>query len=230
MSKVIALISLILCFVIAANAQESSSNKILSRFELVAGPSFSKNSGYLSDYGSKAGYSFGVGYYQKLSKSFSINIRSLYEQKGSSASQHIGLYEGWNNVNYPNVSYEYSSQFQYLTFYLLPTFQFGRNKNVYVSAGGYYSFERRASYKQSLINDDTGDIIEEYVSNQDDPGREVSNDAGVSFSLGYSFKIAKKSQLLLQAFSNRGLVDIQNPYAGSQRNNTFGLMLSLRIR
>jgi len=225
MVKVIALIPLILCFVVAVNAQESASGKILNRFELVAGPSFSKNSGYLSDYDSKAGYSFGVGYYQHISKAFSINLRSLYEQKGSSA-----YYYGLTDNNGPvEMTDKYTTKFNYLTFYALPTLQLGRSKNIYLSAGGYYSFLQKLSLNRYSTNTDTGEFISEYTNtnkNFFDP----SFDAGVSFLIGYSFKISDKSQLMLQAFSNRGLVDLYNPAIGSQRNNTFGLMLSLRIR
>jgi len=225
MVKVIALIPLILCFVVAVNAQESASGKILNRFELVAGPSFSKNSGYLSDYDSKVGYSFGVGYYQHISKAFSINLRSLYEQKGSSA-----YYYGLTDNNGPvEMTDKYTAKFNYLTFYALPTLQLGRSKNIYLSAGGYYSFLQKLSLNRYSTNTDTGEFISEYTNtnkNFFDP----SFDAGVSFLIGYSFKISDKSQLMLQAFSNRGLVDLYNPAMGSQRNNTFGLMLSLRIR
>lgn len=226
MSKVIALISLILCFVIAANAQESSSNKILSRFELVAGPSFSKNSGHLSDYGSKAGYSFGVGYYQKISNSFSLNFRSLYEMKGSTATYSYGLTDTNGTVEMTD---KYTTQFKYLTFYALPTLQLGRNKNIYISAGGYYSFLQKLSVNTYSTNRNTGEFISENMTT-DKNYFSPKYDAGVSFQIGYSFKVSDKNQLMLQAFSNRGLVDLYNPAMGSQRNNNFGLMFSLRMR
>ena len=54
-------------------------------------------------------------------------------------------------------------------------------------------------------------------------------DAGVSFLIGYSFKVSDKSQLMLQAFSNRGVVDLHNYSIGSQRNNTFGLLVSWMV-
>ncbi len=226
MSKFLSLISLILCFVGAAKAQKASPDKILNRFELVAGPSFSKNSGYLSDYDSKAGYSFGVGYYQPFSKSFSLNIRSLYEQKGSAATYSYGLTDTNGTVEMTD---KYTTKFNYLSFYALPTLQLGRNKNIYLSAGGYYSFLQKLSVNTYSTNRDTGEFISENTStdkNYFDP----SFDAGVSFLIGYSFKVSDKNQLMLQGFGNRGLVDLYNGNMGSQRNNTFGLLLSLRIR
>lgn len=75
MYRIIALASSIFCFVSGISAQDFSSNRIQNRFELVAGPSISKNTGYLSDYDSKAGYSIGIGYYQKFSTSFSVPVR-----------------------------------------------------------------------------------------------------------------------------------------------------------
>lgn len=226
MSKAILLLLTVLSFASAVNAQESSSNNILHRFELVAGPSFSKNSGYLSDYDSKAGYSFGIGYYQPLSKSFSINLRSLYEQKGSVATYSYGLTDTNGTVEMTD---QYTTKFNYLTFYALPTVELGRNKNIYVSAGGYYSFLQKLSVNTYSTNRDTGEFISENTTtnkNYFDP----SFDAGVSFLIGYSFKVGDKNQLMLQAFANRGLVDLYNGAMGSQRNNTFGLMLSLRFR
>src|SRR5688500_12593839 len=94
MYKIVSVALFILCVAFAANAQESQSKKIISKFELVAGPSFSRNTGYLSDYDSKAGYSFGLGYHQTLSKFFSVNLRSLYEAKGSAAQYSYTLLDG----------------------------------------------------------------------------------------------------------------------------------------
>lgn len=217
-----------LCFTSIIYAQQSPTNGVLSRFELVAGSSFSKNSGYLSNYDLKAGYSLGVGYSHPITKSFSLNMRTLFETKGSSASYRYG------QVNIDNTTTEltdrHTVQFNYLSLYVLPTFQFGQKKNIYVSAGGYYSLLNKLSVNTQksrtadgvLISDDTN-TDKNYFS----PGK---FDAGVSFSIGYSFKIAERNQLLLQAFSNRGLVDLYNPAMGSQRNNTFGLMVSFRSR
>ena len=226
MAKFIGILSLMLSLFATSNAQQSSTNKILSRLELVAGPSLSKNSGYLSDYDNKLGYSFGVGYYQNFSKSFSLNVRSLYEMKGSSATYSYGLRKMDGTTT--EMTDRYTTQFNYLTFYLLPTFRLGPQKNIYISAGGYYSFLQKLSVNRYSTNRNTGEFISEYTNtdkNYFDPGF----DAGVSFLIGYSFKINNKSQLMLQAFSNLGLVDLYNPAFGSQRNNTFGLLLSLRI-
>jgi hypothetical protein len=121
MYKIITLASSILCVIVLAKAQEGKSNKILNRFELVAGPSFSNNSGYLPDYDSKAGYSFGVGYYQNLSKSFSFNFRISYEMKGSAATYSYGLTDDNGNVDLDD---KYTIKFKYLSSFrrtLLPT-------------------------------------------------------------------------------------------------------------
>lgn len=226
MLKGIALASFILHFVVAAYAQEPSSNKILNRFELVVGPSFSKNTGYLPNYDSKAGYSVGVGYYQKLSKSFSLNFRSLYESKGSAATYSYGLTDVNGTVETDD---KYTTKFKYLTFYVLPTLQLGRNKNIHISAGGYYSFLQKLSVNSYRTRTDTGEFISE-DTNTDKDYFSPDYDAGVSFQIGYSFKVSDKSRLMLQAFSNRGLIDLTNPSIGSQRNNTFGLLLSFGMR
>ncbi len=226
MRKVFGLLSLILCCGAVANAQESTPNTIHNRFELVAGPTFSKNSGYLSDYDSKAGYSFGIGYYQPISKSFSINLRSLYETKGSAATYSYGLTDVNGTVEMTDV---YTTKFNYLTLYVLPTYRLGRNKNMHISAGGYYSFLQKLSVTTYSTNRDTGEFISEKTTT-DKNYFSPKYDAGISFQIGYSFNVSDKNQLMLQAFSNRGLVDLYNPSMGSQRNNTFGLILSLRFR
>lgn len=226
MYRIIALASSILCFVSGTSAQEFSFNNILNRFELVAGPSFSQNTGYLSEYDSKTGYSFGVGYYQKFSKSFSVNLRSLYEMKGSAATYSYGLTTNNSTVE---MNDKYTSKFNYLTFYMLPTLQLGRNKKIHISAGGYYSFLRKLSVNSYRTDRGTGQFISEYT-NTDMNYFDPKYDAGVSFQVGYSFDVSDKIQLMLQAYSNRGLVDLYNNSIGSQRNNTFGLMLSFRTR
>jgi hypothetical protein len=227
MFKGITLASFILLFVIAANAQESSSNNILSRFELVAGPSVSKNKGYLPDHDSKTGYSVGVGYYQKFSKSFYLNFRTLYESKGTAATYHASVGNmGGSSVN---IDDKYTSEFKYLTFYLLPTLKLGPNKNIHIGAGGYYSFLQRLSVTSYRTNSDTGEFISEDTST-DEGYFSPDYDAGVSFQVGYSFKVSDKYRLMLQAFSNRGLVDLHSNWIGSHRNNNFGLLLSFKMQ
>jgi hypothetical protein len=226
MYKLVSLASFILCIIFAANAQESPSKTILSRFEFVAGPSFSRNTGYLPDYDSKAGYSFGLGYHQTLSKSFSVNLRSLYEAKGSAATYNYSLSDG-NGIT--DIDEKYTTKFKFLTFYVLPTLYLGRKKNIHVSAGGYYSFLHKLSVTRHSTRADNGAFISEY-ENTDKNYFAPQYDGGVSFQIGYSFKVSDKTQLMLQAFSNRGVVDLHNNGIGSQRNNTFGMLLSWRMR
>ncbi len=153
-------------------------------------------------------------------------MRSLYEMKGSVATYSYALLD----VNsFVQIDAKYTTEFKYLTFYVLPTLQLGRNKNIHISAGGYYSFLQKLSVNSYLTNRDTGEFISEYT-NTDRNYFSPNYDAGVSFQIGYSLKVSDKSQLMLQAFSNRGLIDLHNGWIGSQRNNTFGLMLSLRRR
>ena len=118
MFKGITLASFILLFVVAASAQETSSNNILSRFELVAGPSVSKNKGYLPDHDSRTGYSVGVGYYQKLSKSFYLNFRTLYESKGTTATYRASVANMDGSI--VDIDDKYTSEFKYLTFTCCP--------------------------------------------------------------------------------------------------------------
>ncbi len=227
MFKGITLVSFLLVFIITANAQESPSNNILNRFEFVVGPSFSKNKGYLPDHDSKTGYSVGVGYYQKFSKSFYLNFRTLYESKGTSATYPFGLSNMDGSI--VNIDDKSTSEFKYLTFYLLPTLKLGRNKNIHIGAGGYYSFLQSLSVTSYRTNSDTGEFISENTST--DKGYfSPDYDAGVTFQVGYSFKVSDKYRLMLQAFSNRGLVDLHSSWIGSHRNNNFGLLLSFKMQ
>src|ERR1044071_5075158 len=86
MNKVVFLSVIFMGYVLIAEAQESTAHKILKRFEVVGGPSFSKNTGYLVNYESKYGYSLGLGYYQPVTKWFSLNLRALHETKGSATT------------------------------------------------------------------------------------------------------------------------------------------------
>jgi hypothetical protein len=223
----ITLASFILLFVVAASAQESPSNKILNRFELVAGPSVSKNKGYLPDHDSRTGYSVGVGYYQKLSKSFYLNFRTLYESKGTAATYRASVAN--MDGSSVNIQDKYTSEFKYLTFYLLPTLKLAPKKNIHIGAGGYYSFLRRLSVTSHRTNHDTGELIW-YNTRTDESFFTPNYDAGVTFQIGYSFKVNDKCRLMLQAFSNRGLVDLHSNWIGSHRNNNFGLLLSFKMQ
>lgn len=226
MSKVACFIFILSFIAFNGNAQEKKSEKLFSRFEFIGGGSFSKNSGYLSDYGSMLGYSLGIGYYQRISNSFTINFRSLYETKGSTATYNYALSDG-SEVN--GLTDKYTTKFNYLSFYLLPTFDFGKNKSFHLSAGGYYSFVHKLSINTYTTNRTTGAFVSENT-NTDNNYFNPKYDAGLSFQAGYSFKVNEKNQLMIQAFANRGLVDLYNPQMGSQRNNTFGINLAFRRR
>lgn len=226
MKKVLILATTVLCFVTSILAQESAPNQILRKFEIVAGPSFSKNKGYLSNYDSKIGYSIGVGTSAKFSKSFSVNFRSLYEFKESAASYSFSRSDA-NNVSLM-LTDKYTNRFNYLTFYALPTLQLGSNKRIHISAGGYYSLLLKDNINIYTIESENNNFFSEYnISNEFSFKQKY--DAGISVLIGYSFKVGDKSQLLLQAFGNRGLVDISYVLFGSQRNNTFGLLSTFRF-
>jgi len=215
-----------LFIVTVATAQESPSKEIINRFELVGGPSVSNNTGEAEEYESKIGGSIGVGYYQKIYKSFSLNIRALHEWKGSAFDYPTTLSNGTINVNY-----KFTTKFSCVSLYLMPTLQLGRNKNIYVGAGGYYSLLYRMSVGVYETNTDTGEVIEDdtYSNNYLDPI--YVRDGGATIQLGYAFKVSEKYQLMVQGFANRGLVDIDgNWLGGSQRNNNYGILLSVRMR
>lgn len=227
MFRIITLASLILHFAVVATAQESSSNKILNRFELVAGPSFSNNKGYLPDHDSKTGYSIGIGYYQKLSKSFHLNFRTLYESKGTAATYQASVAN--TNGSFDNIDDKYTSEFKYLTFYLLPTLKLTPKKNIHIGAGGYYSILQSLSVTSHRTSQDTGDLIW-HNTRTDESFFTPDYDAGVSVQIGYSFKVSDNSRLMLQAFSNWGLVDLHSNWIGSHRNNNLGLLLSFKLQ
>jgi hypothetical protein len=225
MLKNLMLILFLVCFIAESRAQESSKT-FLNRFELVGSPSLSKNTGYLNQYDSKAGYSFGVGYYQQVYKSFFVNIRSLYEMKGSAASYRYSIASNNSSLE---LNDKYTTRFKYFTFYVMPTLQLGRSKNITVGAGAYYSLLHKLSVNRYTTQSDNGSFVSEYTATNKDYF-DPQHDAGLSFQVGYSFHVSDKTQLMLQAFSNRGVVDLHTGNFGSQRNNTYGMLLSLRLR
>jgi hypothetical protein len=127
------------------------------------------------------------------------------------------------------VDNRFTAKFNYLTVYMLPTLQLGRNKRIHLSAGGYYSFLQKVSVASYMTQANGGPFIAEY-ENENKNYFNRDYDAGLSFQAGYAFDITKKSQLMLQSFANRGLVDLHNNTFGSQRINTYGLQLSFRMR
>jgi hypothetical protein len=228
MRKTITLASLLVCITLAANAQDPLWRNVLRKFELVGGPSFSRNTGYLGNdnYKSVTGGAIGIGYYIPAGKSFSLNLRGLYERKGSVAISRYGLNDGNGTTN---IHAEVTSKFVYLTGYLVPTFHFGKNKNIHIGAGGYYSYLYSLHVSFYNTNLDNGDFISE--SNYDQKSYyQPDYDAGVTFQLGYSFNLFDQIKLTTQAFSNRGVKDIHNGSIGSQRNNTFGVLVSARLQ
>jgi hypothetical protein len=228
MRKTIALTSFLFCIALVAHAQQPSWRTALGKFELVAGPSFSQNTGYLGNdnYQSLNGGAIGLGYYIPVGKSFSINLRGLYERKGSVAIMRYGL--GDQNGITTNINAEVTSRFTYLTGYVIPTFHFGQKKNIHIGAGGYYSYLYSLHVNFYNTRMDNGEFISE--SNYDQKSYyQPDYDAGVTFQLGYSFTLFDQVKLTTQAFSNRGLKDLYNGSIGSQRNNTFGLLVSLRL-
>lgn len=200
-------------------------SKVLKKFELIVGPSFSKNTGYLSNYELMTGYSIGIGYDQPFSKSFSINMRALLERKGSIATHSYGLTSGNTNTD---VTDTYTTKFNYLSLYAIPTFH-AWNNNITLGVGGYYSLLQKLSVNVYSEDSNTGEFISEYSETRKDYFS-PSYDAGITFQLGYSFNVSEKNRLILQAFTNLGLVDLYNPTIGSQRNKTFGLLVSFRVR
>lgn len=217
----------LLFIVVVATAQEFSSEKVINRFELVGGPSLSRNTGEGEDYESKLGASFGVGYYQKVYKSFSLNMRLLHESKGSTFNYPSFFSHGTNQID---INYRFTTKFKALTFYLTPTLQLGRNKNIYVGAGAYYSLLHKMSVSVYKTITDTGEVIEEGTSEKNYLDPIYVRDGGVTFQFGYAFKVSPKCQLMIQGFANRGLVDINANWLGSQRNHNYGILLSARMR
>lgn len=216
----------LICSSIAVKAQEEKTEyDDMRRFELVLGPSFSMNTGYLRDYKSKYGYELGIGYYLPVAKSFMINARLLYEQKGSTAVYKYTLYDV--NKSVTPTREEITSRFNYFTLYVIPTFQLGPKKNILIGAGAYYSYLRKLNVRTDRTRSDNGDFISRSSFDQ----REFFDptyDAGVTFQVGYKFNVNSKLRMSIQAFSNRGVKDLYSGSIGSQRNNTFGILLGFR--
>jgi hypothetical protein len=195
-------------------------------FEIIGGASLLRNTGYYGDFMSpKFGYSAGVGFNYSFTPTFSISTRGLWELKGSKSEQ--------ESVEYvPNVdplygTYALNTNFNYLTLSVLPTFKVGRTKRISLGVGGYYSFLQRAEVTRTYTDHATNTTTSQSFG---DLGNfSPKYDVGVSVFAGYTFKFIGKSNCSVIAMYNNGLVDIEDPWNGYQRNNSLQLMLVFGI-
>jgi hypothetical protein len=215
---------LLLAFAFIANAQDE--NKILKRFELVVGPSQSRNTGS-NIYEPKYGYSLGIGYDQPLHKIFSLNLRVLYEQKGSTSKLRSIVTEADGSIT--PLTDKYTTKLNYITFYLIPTFHLGPNKNIHIGIGPYYSFLQSLSL--NIHRTRTYDGL--FISVRTEHPKNYFNsnhDAGGTFQIGYSFNVGDNLGLTVQGFYNSGGVGLYNLNFGEQRNNDWGVLVIAKIR
>ena len=107
--------------------------RFIDKVEVFAGPSLSFNYGnkLVDNYSDlienkrlmKVGYSYGIGVYHPVKGRLDINARVLFEQKGTKSQLNSYSYASRSIINS-----EYS--YDYLTFYLAPTFLIGKRKNL----------------------------------------------------------------------------------------------------
>jgi hypothetical protein len=176
----------------------------------------------------KNGYSFGLGIYHAYSKSFEVNMRALWELKGSRTSQYTYLKSTSNGITtITDETRTMNTNFNYFTFSALPTFLIGANKHFIIGAGAYYSILKKADVLITHMDHLSQSIkIENY--------RDLQNfspkyDIGISFFIGYSIPFGGRLKVSGQVFYNLGIVDQYDPWNENQRNNNIGFMLAFAI-
>ena len=230
------------------------SKRFIDRFEVVAGPSISFNSGnkFVDNYQDDLmenkrlknfGYSLGVGLYHPLNRWLDLNARILWEKKGSNAELNVPL-NPVNNDARQIIQSTYT--YDYLTLGFLPQVFIGKEKRITLSIGGYYSFMNSVEgHEEVLTTDDdvtynstfNGRVLRGFRSDgavnsiSFIPGLQSfeKDDYGITMGIGYVIGIGGHSNIAIQLVDNFGLQNINKPVAflenPPERNHTLSLII-----
>jgi len=119
------------------------------------------------------------------------------------------------------------TDFEYLTFSILPTFKPGNKKRLFFGIGGYYSLLRGGSISVSMEDHITNSTITH--RHVDIRNFVVKYDAGATAFAGYPFLFTRKGYASLQLSYSKGLVDVNDVWNHYQRNNTLLLIVAFNF-
>lgn len=233
-----------------ADATNHMPLKFINKIEVFAGPSLNFNYGnkFIENYEdesvenmrkTKVGYVFGVGAYHPLKDWLDLNLRIIYEQKGTNSQ-----------MNTHDLKIDTNYKYQYLTLTISPMIFIGKSKKFALSVGGYYGIILSAKGSVDVLDTQNqatffsnfyGRQIRELRTDGSTssitfaPGLKSfeGNEFGLVFSFGYSIKINSTNQLMIQLQDNLGLTSINkqldvivNP---TERNHSVSLLIGYSL-
>jgi hypothetical protein len=220
--------------------------RFIDRFEVFVGSNLSFNNGskfvenYKDDFientrNSKIGFGLGVGAYHPISNRIGMQVRLMYEAKGTDSKMTTPTLE-------INSKYDY----RFLTLSIAPQILIGENKKFVGSLGAYLSRIQSCKGDIRVVDIQSGALF-----NSNFEGRQIrelrpngstnsltivpglqsfeENEFGLIISFGYLLKISSKSELLIQLQNNFGLSSINKPIDitinPTEKNNCLYLMI-----
>jgi hypothetical protein len=231
--------------------------RFIDRIEVFAGPNLSFNYGnifienYRGEYADnnyvvnkrllKPGYQFGVGVYHPLANRIDLNVRVLFERKGTKNELNNPL----NPVNddtrqISKDDYNYS----YFTANASPNFYLGHKRKWSTSFGIYYSRIKNLSGSSKSYNTrdyqvNKGSFEGRYFYHlREDGGMDgfswnpfltsiETYDYGAILSVSYEVFVGESHSMIIQLQDNFGLKNINknNPYGYKEKNHTAALII-----
>lgn len=224
--------------------------RLIDKVEVFVAPSLSFNHGnkFIENYKDenitntrllKPGYVLGIGGYHSLSNRLDLNIRLLYEQKGTKNELNTPSLPDGRIISLDNYSYNY------LTIIAAPQITIDRKMNFVISAGVYYS--RIKEIKGTTKLSDTNGIVNSegsfngryFYDLSDDGIRQgfawmpnlssiEKYDIGVVVSVGYKIPLKEKHIIVVQLQDNFGIQSINknNPYGLREKNHSITLIIN----
>jgi hypothetical protein len=188
------------------------SKRFIDKIEIFAGPNLSFNYGnmFIENYNDdnvtnkrllKSGYAFGLGVYHPIKDRLYVNMRFLYEEKGTNSEMIT-----------PGLQINSKYIYKYLSASIAPRVLFGKNKKLALSFGIYFSRIQSAKGDITVLdrqNDQT--FISSFYGRQVRELRPDGSTASISIGFGYSLNISQKSSATIYIADNLGLLNINKP-------------------
>lgn len=202
--------------------QQYYPKKLITRVELVAGPSFvyGRSDDYVQD--GKLGFSTGIGLEHDFNSKFSIKVNFLYEIKGfrqalSGVNMDSGYARPSNSIFDLTLNYVSVSP---LAIYHVPV------TRISLGCGPYFAYLINSKiHQETYINGSLASIYRRRLLTNE---LYKSYDMGLTSTVAYS--IAFKKRLVTVNLSyNLGLLDINQPHVSSLRNNSIVLVFAYQV-
>lgn len=246
----------------SGNLESSNPKSFTNRVEVLIGPNLSLNNGnmfienYRGEYEDnnyvsnkrllKTGYQFGAGFYHSLGNKIDLNIRLLYEQKGTKNELNNPL----NPVNDDTRQITLDEyDYNYLTLNVSPFIYLGPKGKWSISVGLYYSKIKNLKGSSESYNTRDNQVLEGsfegryFYHLREDGGMDgfswnpyltsiETYDFGMTCSASHRVSVNQKYSILIQLQGNYGLQNINkdNPYGLREKNHSIAFIISYSFK